>query len=434
MLILLCQAEHQFKDCLFIENNSSAVQLIFEDFKEEYTHDDCFEKINDETFANNVKFLKISGSKIKNIRHQNLTADPNLSVLEIAKHLKSVRAPDHNLTADLQLSVEEITKHFKGVRALDISYNRNFPNFWIMVHFKNLIFLNASHNDIFLMYITSPLQEIDLSFNYMPSITPFWFMNVPDLKVVDLSSNQVGSIEEAFDFNGKLEVVKLGNNSLSHIGCNTLKLLERSVSIDGEIYLIDDARIDTTCMGDRLKVFVENENVVMRSVVSHKELRIKKKTFNELSAVKFGANQLTNTTEIVDLLGLQLEELTVNGNFIGKLKSNMFQRFNKLRILNLSQTNLTEFKTDPFINIILEMDISYNNLTNADFSSNIPFYVLKSLNVNHNNLAELTGLTKTAYPQLKNIFIEGNRFTCEYISNFKQSWSRLEVIGDPCKE
>lgn len=600
-LNLLCQAE----DCLINEDDSSAVQLIFEGFEGNHRRGDCLEKINDEAFAKNVKFLKISGFKNRNSDKTNKKSKEDLNI---------------------------IAKHFKGVRALDISYNPNIELNWVTSYFENLLFLNASHNDISNISpieFYSSLQEIDLSFNHIGDSDLFFFKNLLELKVIDLTNNTITVLRYDFGPNMKLETIRLGNNPIKSIDSTMLKLLEKS--IDGEISLHQNKWIDATCMDDRLKVFVENEYFVMQSVISKKKLRIEKTALSESTHVQFGANQLSNMSEILELLGPTLEILGLNGNFIGKLNDNTFQRFSNLWGLSLDRTNLTEFDVNPFENLkklyslsisqnnfnhinvallkdtlmqleifnisgnnldnvheiiqnlgpelhvldvsqnfigklnattfqglkelgslslsqtnltdfdcdpfadmrllhsldisnnnlkklnasvlsttlnrvylelnlagngientaelishickdisrlilsgnhigkmdnttfatlkeppyldlkntnlsnfqmnfldsssMIGIDISYNNLTNADFSrSSSQYDQFGFINMEFNNLTELTGLNKTAYPNLKQIFIKGNRFTCEYISNFKKTWDGLEIIGDPCNE
>lgn len=57
----LGEAKELFKDCFFIDNNMSAVELIFDDFTGDYQKDNCSTSIADETIARNVKFIKLSG-------------------------------------------------------------------------------------------------------------------------------------------------------------------------------------------------------------------------------------------------------------------------------------------------------------------------------------------------------------------------------------
>lgn len=123
-----CQAEVRstkpFKDCIFVGNNSSSVQLLFDDFNETYTRDNCYELINDNKIAQNVTFLKFSGFKF------NDTQDSELKTTSGEKDL------------------EEIANTFKELRALDISNNPTFNLEYVSSKFNNLRFLNASHNDI----------------------------------------------------------------------------------------------------------------------------------------------------------------------------------------------------------------------------------------------------------------------------------------------
>lgn len=475
-----------FKDCSFIGNNISSVQLIFDDFQVNYTRDACYQVIDNEEIARSVKFLKLSGLKLDRLYYH------------------------HNYSLN---DVEELGNKFSGVRALDISNNK-FGSFQYISNFRDLVFLNASHNEFWDLSFgeMSQLNEMDLSFNIIWGLRSFQsFSKLPELKVIDLRNNQISEMGCKFESNRKLEKLRLQNNRIKIIGCETFELLERSVSI--EIPWGNVTWLDMRCMANKLKVSVENDNIIIRSSNTGKEWwRFHKTNVKQVQSAIFGANQLSNPSEILDLFR-SAELLVVSGNFIetnpfelncnpfenltqlrdldmsnnnlrklnvtllmptfnrfdrflvpgytlnisgnnlentqeiirqlhpniwkldlsenyvGNIDETTFSRFKELRVLNLKRTNLSNFNINYVRHMkdLKELDISNNSLTNVDFTSLEPIAYPKELRVNWNNLTELKGLNKRTYPGLLKLYIVGNPISCEYISNL--DFNNLETIN-----
>lgn len=445
---LFCHAEERstkpFKDCFFIGKNLSSVQLIFENFNETYTQDNCFELIKDERIAQNVTFLKISG-------FINYTYDYDFETIGGRE-------------------VKALANKFNGVRALDISNNSFRTLRPIISNFKNLIFLNASHNEMVafresVFSETSQLNEIDLSFNKMRRLLGSQFSDLPELKVIDLRNNDIANIYDAFNENRKLKILRLENNPMDSIGCNIFELLKRSVSIG--ISWDDVIWLSTDCNETKLKVSVENGNIIIRSADNHVELMcIDKKVSKRLRFIKIGSSQLSNVSEMLDQLGPSVDYLDLshnfmsklnattfqkftkfthlklfNGaennmenayeliqylpsnllcldlsqNFVGQLNASTFQKLNQLWSLQLSGTNLSEFQCDPFeqLMVLRNLDISNNNLKRLNVTLlSLTLHrlggIFSSLNISGNNLENIHEIIRHLNPNVQSIDLSGN--------------------------
>lgn len=151
----------------------------------------------------------------------------------------------------------------------------------------------------------------------------------------------------------------------------------------------------------------------------------------ELDQIDISGNNLENTQQIIRHLYKYVHILDVSDNHLGDIGVNTFGDLDKLQVVTLRRTNLKNFDIKMINLSLYTLDISYNSLYSADFSSVHTFYYLRILNISWNLLSELKGLTQETYPNLKYLYIEGNRFTCKYISDLsrKHFFDHLKVIG-----
>lgn len=394
---LFCQAEERstkpFKDCFFIGKNLSSVQLIFEHFNETYTRDNCFELIKDERIAQNVTFLKVSG-------FNNYTYDNDLETVGGRE-------------------LESLAIKFNGVRALDISNNSFRTLRPFILNFRNLTFLNASHNEMVafresVFSETSQLNEIDLSFNKMRRLLGSQFSDLPELKVIDLRNNDIANIYDAFNENQKLKKLRLENNPMDTIGCSIFKLLKRSVSIG--IPWDDVIWLSTECDETKLKVSVENGNIIIRSADNHVELMsIDKKMSKRLRFIKIGSSQLSNVSEILDMLGPSVDYLDLSHNFnsMGKLNATTFQKFTKfthLKLFNAAENNMENaYELIQYLpSNLLCLDLSRNFVGQLNASTFQKLSQLWSLQLSGTNLSELQSDPFEQLMVLRNLDISNN--------------------------
>lgn len=394
-----------FKDCIFIDDSFKSVKFIFDDFNEDYTWDKCLDLISDENIAQNVQFAKFSG-------------------FIIDKTHKTIQQPD----------VDYFFENFQGIRALDLSHNRIKSLNSLTLNSSKLELINLSHNqlsqipeDLFLN--TPNLTEIDLSFN---KIGPDFYSShegifgLKELSVIDLRNNNIEFIYDAFEENEKLHILRLDNNPI-RVNCYIFTLFERSVSIGVSWEAVKF--LDTKCMGNKLKITVDHDEIVIRLLENHRALRINKMNFSKLRWIYFGANQLENVSEMLELLSPSLYALSLNGNSIGNLTVDTFQRFKELEWLYLSQTNLPEFDCDPFEKLtnLKYLDISKNNLKvlNATILSST-LKKLALLSIGGNNLENIDEIIPYLNPHIGSLDLSEN-----YVKNVDASiFARFPHLWD----
>lgn len=305
--------------------------------------------------------------------------------------------------------VPDIAKIYTKIRVLDISYSRFMTLAWLSTtvqRFKHLQIINASHNEL---HVLSPelvakvpeLTELDLSFNQLSVIGPdhftgatnlrkvnlannilvaqihtHTFYDSSDLESIDLRENHLSSIQ-IFQNNEKLNVIHLESNEIIHFHCLFMARHNRlgPVSLYISWTHVYEFDLHRTCKNQHMRVIVNNESDsgIFPTSDGKREFHCHEQSFDYL--VDFYANDHTfeNVLDVLPCLGSSVEILDLSNNFIGKLDSDVFDRFTELTRLYLRLTKLTEFYANSyaFAKNLRVLDISRNNLRTIENISSL---------------------------------------------------------------
>ncbi|XP_055309001.1 toll-like receptor Tollo [Sitodiplosis mosellana] len=121
-------------------------------------------------------------------------------------------------------------------------------------------------------------------------------------------------------------------------------------------------------------------------------------------------NQLENVPEILKHLTSKTVDLNLSGNFVGKLNATTFERFKDMKRLILKNSSVSFDDLKPFEPFELnELDISRNNLENANFTStSMALKQLQILNVGHCKVRNISEVVKVLGPSLLKLDLVGN--------------------------
>lgn len=119
---------------------------------------------------------------------------------------------------------------------------------------------------------------------------------------------------------------------------------------------------------------IQNQKSLWMLDISHNHLKDVSnisllEMFPHLNDLNIAENQLEKTQEIINHLTSAVEKLNLAGNYLGRLNVTTFDRFAELKILNISNTNLSISSTNLFKPLNLtSLDISRNDLKNVNFA------------------------------------------------------------------
>ena len=120
---------------------------------------------------------------------------------------------------------------------------------------------------------------------------------------------------------------------------------------------------DLSCVNPVEWTTNEREIIFMNAKTKN-ELRYLKTNFKNLENLSIRGNRLPNPFGIVNMLGESIENLDLSGNHLGEISRTAFRGLDKLKWLNLKETNLSFAESNPFeqLNDLTHLEISYNKI------------------------------------------------------------------------
>lgn len=394
--------------------------LVGESKSEVNRSNQFIQRVIDCYFTNNsIEFVEL----ICNNTNKNYVRDNCYSILfkdelrninrSKVKYLKTGRCQSEIF----DISLAEI---FPKIISLDISY----------LGYKNLFQDTSSKAESFNF---EKLQKLNASYNEIGAIDDM-FDYTENINEIDLSHNKIRSIfAESFKTTDAIKVLNLSYNSIVSLEVSSLVDMGQLLVID-----LSDNLLETFDMG----LFIRNAEL---EVIHLENNRIKRLTFamnfmpvfETLTFFSAARNQIDNFNEIIiQCLGINLQVLDLSGNFLDNLNSSMFVTLKNLQRLNFSHTNLTKFDFNAFKHPenVISIDLSGNQLNELNLSLKHNFSRLKEIFLQENDLNELKNFSILTLPKLQRIGISRNWFSCDYATDFVQQWAEIDVIGNTCEQ
>lgn len=324
------------------------------------------------------------------------------------------------------------------------------------------------------------LKVLNLSSNKISELENKLFLHCEAIEKIDLSKNQISWIHDnAFEgISDKLDAIDLSSSKIASFKKDfviSLAGLSKQLSeINLERNQIEEVIISNKFGYEILFGYSIKVNKLLLA-----DNRLKKYDFSYLyvKTLTLGNNKLTNLSilssattninaennEIADFkcYHCSLEVVVLSGNKnLGSKALNELKTAKNLKVLDLSDTSLTSLNVDAFANLeslehlsidrngisalefglfsnqpsLLSLNISHNSLVNIDLHMLSTMTSLKSLDIRGNKIAKIErfDLLKKILPELSTVGIEGNKFTCSYLSKMSANLKQQNVtIIDP---
>lgn len=372
-----------------------------------------------------------------------------------------IRRIDNNILALLKKSVS-IDISCEYIEEFDSSYLSNNieidPSMQVSVSgsgsylshncFETVKYFNISGNQRrntpeIIKNLGSPIETLDVSSNFMRKLTAETFKKFINLKYLNLRNTNLTTVDSntflpLLKNIGKLEVLILNDNPIERLDTNIFTPMMNSVDVQASCQYV--VEIDTSCIGNSLKIELNSKDEIVFTVTNRKlQLTCTKERFKYLVYLNISGNQLQNVPQIIEWLGVPIKTMDLSSNVVGKLFSQTFARFDNLKYLNLSETNLTNFGFRTFYHQrnLKVLDLSFNRLKNLNFTLLYRnFQQLTTLRLEGNELKELNSVNREIFPSLREFGISKNIFTCDYLAIFLPQWhsSYVHFITYPTNE
>lgn len=416
-----------FMGCFYLNNNTEWISFYCKESTGNYPKvASCLPRFfgsnSKEENKLTVKLVKISECKGSDLNRRLYRTFINLHEFDVSfygvqslnsetltlKYLETFNA-SHNKLTNIGGSIFSNSPNIVNV---DFSYNKITKLFSSdFLHAAKLQTMNLSNNEIFILGAET-------------------FRSLIALETLNLSNNLIKTVVNT-QFNDNLTVLNLRNNPIIRFDCNLLEFLMSSVHIEYSWSTVKE--IDTSCSKDFIEIELNNDmDLIFRR--NNSKIVCAKEYLKNLRYLNIAGNQLQNTCKIIELLGASIETLDVSSNFIGKLSTETLNKFNNLLYLNLSHTNLSNFGFNTFYNQrkLQTLDLSYNYIKSVDFTLFVRnFKALATLNLEGNDLREMTNVTRARFPKLIALGLSKNLFSCHYLADFLICWENLTLFDNP---
>ncbi|XP_065202948.1 chaoptin-like [Planococcus citri] len=346
--------------------------------------------IHTQAFINvrGLKKLDLSNNLINNV-HEHAFAEIGHSLLKLYL--------SNSFAKSMKTFPYEAMQPLNSLRVLDISFN-NFEilptnSFHAMPDLEVLrahdCRFRALYPDTFLADVHVKLKEISLSFNYIDFLKTSTFIDLPELRYLNLEDNSINTIEskafanlpelrwlylkgnkisfihpEAFENLPQLELLDLSFNNLKDFDFITLDQVGSLASLSLNLSFNDLNNLRTYSQENDEEEF--SASVKILDVSSSKVFDISNTFFlpleSSLTHLYASKNYLTNVSEDVFGSLSQLQVLDLSDNIIQTVEHNAFHKITKLQILNLRNNRIRDIHPTLFA--------SMKNLRIVDLSDN----------------------------------------------------------------
>ncbi|KAL1452518.1 hypothetical protein WDU94_006742 [Cyamophila willieti] len=240
----------------------------------------------------------------------------------------------------------------------------------------------------------SSLKYLDLSYNSLHTLSESTFSENPELEVVELQDNHIGSIPRGLftEFNHqRLQQVHFSFNEISHISSqcfSELPHLEKLYLNDNRITRIDKhALVDLRALEELTFKGNKLRDISYEAFQNIPSLRLLDLSYNDMNNFEFA---------VLDQVG-RLSNLKVNlsHNEIFALHKNLSysdSEGSNIKILDLSHNNISHIGEEyfhPVINTLTHLYMSHNSLTKATRNGFGSLHHLEWLDISANNIFDI---------------------------------------------
>lgn len=303
--------------------------------------------------------------------------------------------------------------------------------------------------------LKNSLQELRLADNLFgdalnPVFSSIEFHGLNQLRVLDLSNNQIRALEEGI-FKGcdNLQELKLDGNRLSSVPSSSLngpiamKILSinfnRITTIEKDAFTAQPNLEQIDLMGNYISTVAGN---AFHNLLKLKHVNL---AFNKLDHLNSDVFEGTEKVHSLDLAGNFLNEfpatalkifkelkyLNLSSNLIQKLEPSHMQSIPYLEILDLSRNNIATIadKTFQHAQYLRYLDISVNMLRAIDDNTLQGLNNLETLFLEDNNILLIPAITLNQLTKLKVLKLGYNRITAVSAEILAILSNRLTDLG-----
>ena len=314
----------------------------------------------------------------------------------------------------LQINISVENQRVASIHSLKLpklkTLTLNRINFWddlINTEYKYLTFLNLQNSLIRRLH---------------------FLKNMPNLKYLDLSHNQIRLSSHVFSNNLKLEHLNIAFNNLTYLESYYFCKLKNLISLyvnkctvfgcDGDFLNEDLFELKKLYLGSNY--FNKITNMLLKNVVNIEVLNVSQ------CSIRYVSHSAFRDLECLKILDFSY-------NVISVFKPKVFRDLINVRHLNLEYNILLEFNVPTLFSLkrnyyLKHLNLSYNNLETIVENNFVIFLYLTNLNLSNNRLSIILNLTFSNLKHLVVLNLNCNKITTIWPEAFLNLGS-LEMLN-----
>ncbi|XP_014280647.1 podocan isoform X4 [Halyomorpha halys] len=330
---------------------------------------------------NNITYINLS--QFHNIKFVNLSHNSINKFIDVISNLTQLDL-SYNLIEDLSENVSKLNKlSHLYVRNNQISSITNFSS-------TSLKFLDASENKIEKLTIgNSPsLRQLTLSNNLIKTIQPKLYNVIPNLEILNLSSNFLTKLEDhSFNLTNLLQL-DLNNNEISSLSQKCFSGLSRLQVLNISLNRIQTVSPSTFQYLNGLFHLVVSENKELSS--QDFGLLLATRRLKSVYASK------TNQNKIPSSLTRSVRYLVLSFNNISQIECGDLDSYPLLNSLNLANNMISYIEDDALgrLELLTSINLDHNHLETVPHTlpNNLKYLFLQNNKIKSINNNDFTGL------------------------------------------
>ncbi|XP_032437378.1 toll-like receptor 13 [Xiphophorus hellerii] len=324
------------------------------------------------------------------------------------KHLRSLNVCDNQLT-----QVPHDARSFSSLEIFNLNYN-------YILELTCEDFVN-----------TTQLRELYLKRNRISQVDYCVFLNLENLKLLDLSSNQLMTFENNI-FLPKLEILNINHNEIAFLkmpdflGFQSLKQLDLGTAFfDGmtqrsfhKVNKLDNIissrdKIWKLKLLENLTIELNPQNLLSSlQTNSSRDIMV----FKSMKRYTVICNIYCFPHQLADILSSMryLENFTAVKIFIGAPPLGMFWSNPYLKSVTFTETDFSDVGPELFLQIpnLHSLELSKCNISSLDFLVKANLSALRYLKLTDNELDMINDTVFKSFPSLTYLDLDNNPFTC----------------------
>lgn len=288
------------------------------------------------------------------------------------------------------------------------------------------------------------LKRISLRNTHLTKFDFSWLINQRQLKELDISNNNLKTLHNVplSQFLTCLTRLSVAGNQLEHLTDlienwpSSITSLDLSGSVLGKINSttfdrlkqLTELRLRRTDLeiSDSGNPFEQLQGLTNLDISFNNletiDFKLLSSTLNKSKVFLASNCNIKNVLTLTQQLGEDLEVLDLSGNFLGDLSEITFKTLINLENLYLDNAYISKMDWNTLQRQIklTDLRITNNKLSEIDLGS--VSKSLRWLDLEGNELVEMSHLTRDQFPNLESLKISNNRLSCDNLMQLKHEW------------